>query len=394
MYHQKLVTKNILSLFIIVLLFLSSCEKESDVDPAGASANDIAVLKSFLSEFSGESVSDVTFKNKKFTIGGDIVLSLDDARNYYAKSLTEENPGGRTQQRKWTTYLGASTISNIKLTINEGVPAEWRNATYAAIANWNASDSKVHIEEGLGGADDAGKVTVFMQALEPNAIASAEFPGTQGPPFYPQAIRINPAYNSIGYSQKVATLTHELGHIFGFMHTDVNEGALITDTPVSDPASIMNHVVGNWNGFSFYDQVAIASAYPRKLNTRKFLRYYSSANTDHFYTIHPNEMGPTGNGWVFEGGAGYIFGAQASGTVPLYRYYDAVTKDHFYTMNFGEVSWTYEGIAGYVSATATSETRPLYRYFNTATQDHFYTVNQGEVSGPQWNNEGIACYVY
>ncbi|MBT1689212.1 M57 family metalloprotease [Dawidia soli] len=395
MHNVKFPLGKILSLLAILSMLFGSCQQDNDVQPTGSqtSANDIAVLKSFLSETTGTPLNDITFADDTFLIDGDMVMPLQNARDHYVKSQTEKSAAGRTEQRQYMYLLTPAVAANITVYINTDVPAVWVTAINQAISNWNTgADSKIHASVTTTAA--GASITVSMNAaIEPGVIARALLPDAAGNAG--STVQINPAYtSSLPASQKQFAMTHEFGHNFGFRHTDQTNGTLITDTPVTDANSVMNSVVLNWNGFTFYDFIAFGVVYPHQPGTRRLLRYYSSANTDHFYTIHTNEIGPTGNGWAFEGGSGYVYATPTPGTVPLYRYYDAVTMDHFYTMNFGEVSWTYEGVACYVSATQVAGTRPLYRYFNTVTKDHFYTLHLGEVSGPSWTYEGIACYVW
>lgn len=395
MYNLKFPLGKILSLLVIVSMLFGSCQNENDVQPVETQplSNDIAVLKSFLSETTGTPLSNITFTDDTFTIDGDVVMPLKNAREHYAKFQTEKSTTGRTEQRQYMYLLTPAVAAGITIYIGADVPSVWVTSINQAISNWNnGADSKIHAAVTTTAA--GASIAISMNAgLPSNVIAQASFPdaaGNAGP-----TVHINPAFNStLTVSQKQFAITHEFGHCFGFMHTNQTNGALIADTPVTDANSVMNSVVLNWNGFTFYDFIAFGKLYPHTAGTRRLLRYFSSANTDHFYTINTNEIGPTGNGWAFEGGSGYVYGTPTPGTVPLYRYYDAVTTDHFYTLNFGEVSWTYEGVACYVSATQVPGTRPLYRYFSDDTKDHFYTLNFGEVSGPSWTYEGIACYVW
>jgi len=70
-------------------------------------------------------------------------------------------------------------------------------------------------------------------------------------------------------------------------------------------------------------------------------------------------------GQALESRIGYIFPAQAAGTVPLFRLFNRVSGDHFYTISATEaknaelnVGYTPEGISGYVFADVTCKAPP------------------------------------
>ena len=89
-----------------------------------------------------------------------------------------------------------------------------------------------------------------------------------------------------------------------------------------------------------------------------------------------------------------------SNSQPLHRYYNTSSGDRFYTTNWGELGgggngWNYEGVAGYCPAQA-SNTKNLYRYYNPGLGQHFYTSNWNELQGGLygWTYEGVACQVF
>ena len=79
--------------------------------------------------------------------------------------------------------------------------------------------------------------------------------------------------------------------------------------------------------------------------------------TEHFYTILPNErdIAIASYGYQSEGIAGYAFGIQVPGSIPLYRSVSAVNGEHFYTISAEEhhhavtaLGYQDEGIACFV----------------------------------------------
>lgn len=396
------IARPILALFLFSF-FVISCRKDNQVPKTSPpQTDDIATLRTFLSENTGTKIDDVTFDDvkKQFTIDGDVIMSLKDASAHYAKAATTSDPGGRTTQRRYDFIMNATAAAAVTIYADAGVvPAAWQTAIDQAINNWNSTDCLVKISR-AGSA--AGASIVFSSYTDPNTstIAFASFPDANGNPG--PTVSINLYYSTLSASQKQFAITHELGHCLGFMHTNQFNGVLIPETPnAQDPNSVMNAVVLNWNGFTYYDIISYGIVYPNAANTKRLLRYYSGKDKDHFYTINSTELNASGSSYNFEKGEGYLYASQVSGSTPLYRYYRGSDKDHFYTANFAELGngadgYAYEGIAGYLFATQISGTRPLYRYYSGTDSDHFYTTNFNELGsgGNGYTYEGVVGYVY
>jgi hypothetical protein len=388
---------------LLFSFFVISCRKDNQVSKTPpAQTDDIATLRSFLSENTGASLDKVTFDDtkKEFTIDGDVIMSLKNASEHYAKAVATDNEGARTTQRRYDFILNATAAAGITIYADASVvPTAWQTAIDQAINNWNSTDCLIKVSR-AGSA--AGASIVFSSYTDPNTstIAFASFPnaaGNAGP-----TVSINLYYSTLSASQKQFAITHELGHCLGFMHTNQFNGVLIPETPdAADPNSVMNAVVLNWGGYTFYDILSYGIVYPNAANTKRFLRYYDPTYKDHFYTLASTEINAGANGYHFEGGAGYFYTTQVSGTTPLYRYYNGPQHDHFYTANYGELGagangYTYEGISGYLFSAQVAGTRPLYRYYNGTQQDHFYTANYGELGAGAngYTYEGVVGYVY
>jgi len=398
--RRMAIARPFLALFLFSL-FVISCRKDNQVPKTSQPQTDeIATLRTFLSENTGTKIDKVTFddKKKEFTIDGDVIMSLKDASAHYAKAVAND-AGGRITQRRYDFIMNATAAASVSIYADGNVPAEWQTAIDQAINNWNGTDCLVKLSR-AGSA--AGARIIFGIYTDPNTstIAYASFPDAAGNPG--PTVNINLYYSTLSASQKQFAITHELGHCLGFMHTNQFNGVLIPETPdAADPNSVMNATVLNWNGFTFYDILSYGIVYPNAANTKRFLRYYDPTNADHFYTLGSTEINGGANGYRFEGGAGYMYTSQVSGTTPLYRYYNGPQHDHFYTANYGELGagadgYTYEGVAGYLFSTQVAGTRPLYRYYNAAKADHFYTANYGEIGAGAngYTYEGVAGYVY
>ncbi|HJT75405.1 MAG TPA: M57 family metalloprotease, partial [Chitinophaga sp.] len=103
-----------------------------------------------------------------------------------------------------------------------------------------------------------------------NVCGSAGFPSTAGRPY--GTVNISETtlttYGLTSASQLTFLLAHEIGHCIGLRHTNwqsAGESSAypVAGTPSTDGSSVMNgSTCGNsWNGFSYYDQVAIQTMY-------------------------------------------------------------------------------------------------------------------------------------
>lgn len=184
----------------------------------------------------------------------------------------------------------------------------------------------------------------------------------------------------------------------------------------ASPQEIGTTHVGHTGNHGYKFEGVVGYAYPAQHHVKPVYRYWHAANTDHFYTADPNEIGvhqpgQTGNhGYASEGVAFHIFTHHHHGLLPAYRYWKADTKDHFYTTNVSEIGTTHpgqagnhgyvcEGVLGYVSPTAFHGGIPVYRYWKDS--DHLYTTNAqeigatnpGQVGHHGYKCEGILGYV-
>ena len=395
------ITRPLFALFLFSF-FVISCRKDNQVPKTSLpQTDDIATLRTFLSENTGATIDKITFDDtkKEFTIDGDVIMSLKDASAHYAKAVAND-AGGRTTQRRYDFIMNATVATSVTIYAGPTVPAAWQTAIDQAINNWNSTDCLVKLSRITTGPFGARILFSSYTDASSSTIAFASFPnvaGDCGP-----TVDINLHHSTLSASQKQFAITHELGHCLGFMHTNQSNGVLIPETPnASDPNSVMNATVLNWGGFTYYDIISYGIVYPNAANAKRLLRYYNGNTHDHFYTLNSTELNASGASYNFEKGEGYMFTSQVPGTYPFYRYYNSANGDHFYTANFAEAGngsggYSLEGIAGYLFIEPTVGTRPLYRYFNLSRGDHFYTVNFNEFGSGSggYAYEGVAGYVY
>ncbi len=389
-------TKIAILLGLSLILTVNSCKKFNEdttnhSETSMADEKEIKELTKFLSKEMNLDISKFEFDEQAnwFVIDGDMVIPLSDAR-YRFKHQDQS-------KQRLGMYTVSNTIApNITIYIQSNVPAVWVTAINSAIANWNAVDCRVKFQTTTNAS--TAKISVTSYYSSGVDAAYALMPDGSGNPG--SILGVNTYYNtSYSASAKLFAVAHELGHTVGFEHTDETDGTLISQTPVSDPKSVMKHNVSGWEGFSPYDIIAFGVVYPNYPGTSRFLRYYKSGNPDHYFTLYSTDLGAgTPTGYVFENSCGgYFYKTQITGTVPLYRWYRGNPGQHFYTRsNVNIPGYTYEGIAGYVYATQVAGTRPLYRYFRSSAGDHFYTTLWSELgSGANgYVLEGVECYVY
>lgn len=243
------------------LLFLTSCQKS--VDFQGPDEAEINELKTFLAASSGYSTDRVSYSRSSnvFVIDKDVEMNFEEARAHYeASKHLPTSPNGRGTQMVYTYTVSKKKASQVKIYIEPSVPASWVTALEASVSNWNAAGSQLNLQ--LVNQSKRANISVgTIYMANSSTVANANYPDAGGNPG--KKIIINTFHNGLAEEMKIFAITHELGHTFGFTHTDGFYGTLINGTPVSDPASIMNSYVQSWISFSNYDLLAIQTVYPQ-----------------------------------------------------------------------------------------------------------------------------------
>ncbi|KAJ4465470.1 hypothetical protein C8R41DRAFT_734420, partial [Lentinula lateritia] len=95
----------------------------------------------------------------------------------------------------------------------------------------------------------------------------------------------------------------------------------------------------------------------QETSTVPLYRLYSQTANDHFYTMDANETSEAiAAGYAFDTDshiAGYVYPYSICGASPMYRLYSSASSDHFYTMSQAESQsasasgYILEGIAGF-----------------------------------------------
>jgi hypothetical protein len=303
---------------------LTSCKKTdtSVEEKETISAERIGELQRFVSKQTGVPVQKIYFDKayQEFVVDKDLGLDLKDVERRYNAAPTPSANG--TDQKIYDYIVSRSNATDIKIYVDPTVPADWVNAIDQAIASWNSVNSLIYMRRVTGGtaaiSSSTTSGTVTLPAKRPkgnsggtttttsggttttsggtttsgtgsttggttttttsavptynilvnayldnstSTVAFAYMPDWSGNAGF--SMSINTAYNYLNSAQKIFAMVHELGHNIGFTHTDASFGTLVPGTPITDGQSVMNSMVGNWVGFSFYDQVATHNVYPK-----------------------------------------------------------------------------------------------------------------------------------
>ncbi|CAA9298728.1 MAG: hypothetical protein AVDCRST_MAG89-300, partial [uncultured Gemmatimonadetes bacterium] len=232
----------------------------------------------------GFDIAGIVDHGDYFLVEGDILLKKSDL-----PPVSSQRDRLRPSFQYHTTNRvdhGYYQIVYVDYSQIESQNAAWAAAIDQAMAAWNQiPGSSVHLTKWTPDPYYGPQVTIAFGSCPNTAIACATFPSSSGEPGS-TIIIAHP-----GESEKLRTVAHELGHTLGLRHTDWNnrtcynqaQGYLYTcgeardplgavhipntptstfNGPASDPASVMNSTGQVWNGFSFYDRVAVRYLFP------------------------------------------------------------------------------------------------------------------------------------
>lgn len=204
-----------------------------------------------------------------FVVEGDMLFDKAGLRTATVRD-GKAHPGQPSFQR-YASLVGSNRRTiRVNLSSVDAVSSSWASAVRAAMSNWNGAPGTGYqfVE---GGTTD---VTVTTADLAFCVAANAYVP-SNGAPGHTLTINSDHLLSPYTYAQKVWVITHELGHIIGFEHTDETYGTKISGTPDSDAGSVLNSgpTYGGcppdapaWSSLSYYDQYAARWMYPATLS--------------------------------------------------------------------------------------------------------------------------------
>lgn len=241
---------------LLLSSFLFSCKKENTLKEVKAE-DDIELLTTYLIS-KGFKANDIAFEKGRFILEKDIIIKREDV----AARMKIESAFNGPQTEHWRhNYLVSGTYnSDIKIVLDLDVPLGWVLAIQNAVANWNNMNG-TRIGMSFTANYSMSNTRILMGTYNGESwIARALLPTVDGKPGL--TIEINHYYDTLENSEKEFAITHELGHIIGFRHTNQSNGIFIPGTAVSDPLSVMNATVLPWNGFTTGDIQATQILYP------------------------------------------------------------------------------------------------------------------------------------
>lgn len=241
-------------LCIAVLGICLSCAQDDESLSPESTGNYEEQIK-FL-ENSGFSKDEIVLENGTFIIDDDLLISAQEVDAYIARQKSEPE----TEHYRGTYLVSDTYVTNIKFFISSSVSSAWATAIRGAIDQWNAvNGTKLFLSE-VSSSSAANTVINTAYSAE-NWVARAYLPSSNRRPGF--QMTINTKYNSLDSGRKLFTMVHEMGHIFGFYHTNQTQGIFIQGTPRTDANSVMNSFVLPWNGFTNGDITAVQIIYPQ-----------------------------------------------------------------------------------------------------------------------------------
>lgn len=263
------------SVICLCLLLTISCQKDSAITsilPTDLPKNGSDLTLDQVLELGFER-SDVVDKGDHYVIQGDIKFN---------KHLKSRNARSSQTLVNFTPLVASYFSPFVSIAVDNSFPnAAWRqkviSATQAAISNWNnISSCRINITYNEEFTPD------IMIRYNPS-FANGEY----GLGSWPEncqpgpSIELNSQSETMTDSRLVYVITHEIGHNFGFMHTDLGNfnNFLAPYSPESDPQSIMNsgpfagltpdpNSIPQWNSFSEWDLSASRAVYGDNIVTQ------------------------------------------------------------------------------------------------------------------------------
>lgn len=266
-------------LFLFILPLMLACAT-TDTQPSRSEGELVQLdegLRRALVSF-GLPVERSRLRGSEVIVDGDISVRLSVLRNRAEELSASWSDTTKAQVTTSPSLLPmVARPASLRISTNQLAQSqEWLTATRQAIAYYNATTGVGVV---LVETEDAPNLVVRVEALgfgTTDTYAMADFPdGVR----FGEVVRINSDYagTTPTADQRLYIMVHEIGHVLGLRHTDWSlrgEPAAefgfspVPGTPTSDAASVMNSVVmagefgSTWNGWSFFDLVALRTVHP------------------------------------------------------------------------------------------------------------------------------------
>jgi len=244
-------------LIMTLSVMVVSCEKDSQHLYNYEESTDINYPE--IISHIGLDASSAVDMGDYFVVEGDIMLSKEQL-------LQEKDLSTRQVRGDYTVSL--TYRYDIKVGIDSNIPNQWYADIQQALDKWNATMSV-----NMRIVTTSNQDILIKRNDTLGGIAGALLPMSNGKPGSTVEINFN-EFDDRSSSQKILIMVHELGHCLGLRHTNWRvdpyaSGSYIgiSGTPNTvnnpDPNSVMNWDAGGlyWNGFSYYDNIAIETIY-------------------------------------------------------------------------------------------------------------------------------------
>jgi hypothetical protein len=259
--------------FIAIVLIFNSCKKDNKVDEA-KTISDNKVKEYILSL--GIAETDIQELGDHYLVEGDMVFN----KKMKLPDTIRKSKVPATKQL-WTGFeTNKTTVNTILIAVDPSMDHSI-SLINSAISQWNKiCDSRIRFSIGT-------TTNSHITITENNSMAACgtgELPNGGAPG---RTIQINTLRTrNHSTAQRVANITHELGHTIGLLHTNNvannnNPIAQIPGTPAFDSYSMMN---GNMCGslpssLSNYDKIAITNLYPMPSSVTRTITVNNTSST-------------------------------------------------------------------------------------------------------------------